>query len=91
MPDLKNFGYKNTDTMNMKWINQMNNFNDCLYEFRESATFIGFPDWDEFLVTPTVKPLGEYFQKLIYSTTSISIIKIKRVNGYVKTMGIKNF
>ena len=33
------------------WQNQLVNFQDCLYEYRESADFIAFPDWDDFMFT----------------------------------------
>jgi hypothetical protein len=52
MPNtLPGLGYDpNTETT---WNNQLVNFHDCLYEYRESAEFIAFPDWDELMVGMT--------------------------------------
>uniref|UniRef100_A0A183C0W9 C-type lectin domain-containing protein n=1 Tax=Globodera pallida TaxID=36090 RepID=A0A183C0W9_GLOPA len=40
----------NSETL---WSNQIADFLDCLYEFRESAKFISFPDWDDLLLSGT--------------------------------------
>ncbi|KAL3124894.1 hypothetical protein niasHT_001787 [Heterodera trifolii] len=40
----------NSETL---WNNQLINFHDCLYTFKESSAFIAFPDWDDLLLTPS--------------------------------------
>ncbi|KAL3115580.1 hypothetical protein niasHT_014257 [Heterodera trifolii] len=40
----------NSETL---WNNQLVNFHDCLYTFKESSAFIAFPDWDDLLLTPS--------------------------------------
>ncbi|KAI1709434.1 glycosyltransferase family 92 domain-containing protein [Ditylenchus destructor] len=47
-----------------QWNNQVVNFQDCLYEFRESAEYIAFPDWDDLMATPGFKPLPGVLKSL---------------------------
>uniref|UniRef100_A0A915NU54 Glycosyltransferase family 92 protein n=1 Tax=Meloidogyne floridensis TaxID=298350 RepID=A0A915NU54_9BILA len=49
------------------WQNQLVNFQDCLYEYRESADFIAFPDWDDFMFTRSYSiPYSSVLNKLAY-------------------------
>uniref|UniRef100_A0AC34F9I3 Glycosyltransferase family 92 protein n=1 Tax=Panagrolaimus sp. ES5 TaxID=591445 RepID=A0AC34F9I3_9BILA len=51
-----------------EYANQMTNSHMCLYEFKESAEFIAFTDWDDVLVGPnfgqTLATFADSFHKL---------------------------
>uniref|UniRef100_A0A914Q703 Glycosyltransferase family 92 protein n=1 Tax=Panagrolaimus davidi TaxID=227884 RepID=A0A914Q703_9BILA len=54
--------YKSSDTPNIpydsdgqiEYANQLTNSHQCLYEFKESAEFIAFTDWDDILIGPRI-------------------------------------
>jgi len=74
----------NAETM---WNNQLVNFHDALYEFRYSADFIAFPDWDEFIVTADSSPLPNVFSQLIQSNPSVAVFYYERSMGVMPSLG----
>lgn len=93
MPDnVEGFAYNpNTETT---WNNQLVNFHDCLYEFRESASFISFPDWDDLIFAggadtnlKMVKPLASIFYKLKKQEPKAASFIFQRTGGYLKKLG----
>jgi hypothetical protein len=87
MPIVNTLDYNpNSET---SWQNQLVNFQDCLYEFRESAKFIGFPDWDDFLFTPSYKiPYYSILNKFASDNPDNSILIVDRYMGVHETLGI---
>uniref|UniRef100_A0A914PK18 Glycosyltransferase family 92 protein n=1 Tax=Panagrolaimus davidi TaxID=227884 RepID=A0A914PK18_9BILA len=47
-----------------EYANQMTNSHMCLYEFRESAEFISFTDWDDVLVGPNFGKTPTHFAEM---------------------------
>uniref|UniRef100_A0A915ED63 Glycosyltransferase family 92 protein n=1 Tax=Ditylenchus dipsaci TaxID=166011 RepID=A0A915ED63_9BILA len=68
------------------WNNQLINFNDCLYEFRESADFIAFPDWDELIVTEQMKPLANIFQEIVNEIPNAASFLFERTTGSMQKL-----
>ncbi|KAI1697263.1 glycosyltransferase family 92 domain-containing protein [Ditylenchus destructor] len=63
------------------WNNQLINFHDCLYEFRESAEFIAFPDWDELMVTPRLRPVLSIFRDIVKEEPNVASFIYERMAG----------
>lgn len=66
---------------------QLVNFHECLYEFRESAEFIAFPDWDDLLMTPKFTPLPDILDKLKKEMPDTGVFIMKRYIGAVEKLG----
>ena len=47
-----------------EYSNQMTNSLECLYEFKESAEFIAFTDWDDVLLSPRLGFFGKTFHDI---------------------------
>jgi hypothetical protein len=77
------------------WNNQLVNFHDCLYEFRESAEFIAFPDWDDLLLAggadknlgSSIRPLGQLLEELALQEPTVASFMYYRTSGYYKKLG----
>ena len=77
-------GYNpNTET---HWSNQLVNFHDCLYEFRENTEFIAFPDWDDLMQTPGFEPMPSVFQRLASEMPNTAAFSISRYIGYALSL-----
>ena len=70
--------------------NQLINFHDCLYEFRESTEFIIFPDWDELMIQPSAeqRPLVNVFRALEAKYPRAASFIYQRVEGQISTLGL---
>lgn len=90
MPVLDSLAYDpNAETM---WNNQVVNFQECLYEYRESAEFIAFPDWDDLLVAPEFRPLPAQLKTMVAELSgddadNIGSFIIERHPGRMPTLG----
>jgi hypothetical protein len=66
------------------------NFHHCLYEFRESAAFIAFTDWDELMVVPQKSPqppIGALFRALAGQHPDAGAFYYQRVAGRMADLG----
>ncbi|KAH7718557.1 Protein F59C6.8 [Aphelenchoides avenae] len=63
-----------------EWGNQLAVFQECLYEFRESAEFIAFPDWDDLLVTLRHNSIVEAFRLSATMFPSAGAFVVKRTD-----------
>nr|CAD2168423.1 unnamed protein product [Meloidogyne enterolobii] len=69
------------------WQNQLTNFQDCLYEFKESAEFIAFPDWDDFFFTSNYNiPYYPILQKFAEQNPKVNTFIIDRYMGYHESL-----
>lgn len=69
------------------WNNQIVNSHHCLYEFRESAEFILFNDWDELIVKVNSQPLPSIFRELVERNRDTAALNYVRHAGYTKGLG----
>lgn len=84
MPRLDSMAYNpNAETM---WNNQLVNFHDAYYYFRESTDFIVFNDWDELLITPDFQPLAPIFQRLKEANPDVAAFNFQRINAMLPTI-----
>nr|CAD2174761.1 unnamed protein product [Meloidogyne enterolobii] len=73
------------------WQNQLTNFQDCLYEFKESAEFIAFPDWDDFFFTSNYNiPYYPILQKFAEQNPKVNTFIIDRYMGYHESLDEMN-
>jgi hypothetical protein len=63
------------------------NFQECLYEFRESADFVAFPDWDDLMMTPNFQPLPSALNKLREKFPFSCAFTYPRYIGAIQTLG----
>uniref|UniRef100_A0A914Y4A0 Glycosyltransferase family 92 protein n=1 Tax=Panagrolaimus superbus TaxID=310955 RepID=A0A914Y4A0_9BILA len=90
--------YKSSDTPNIpydsdgqtEYANQMTNSHLCLYEFKESAEFIAFTDWDDILIGPRTNfglNFGKFvdgFRQLSLSHPFAAAFSIPRFSSFIK-------
>jgi hypothetical protein len=86
MPIVDTLDYNpNSET---SWQNQLTNFQDCLYEFRESAKFIAFPDWDDFMFTSNYDiPYYNVLKSVALANPMVNTFIVDRYLGVHDTLG----
>jgi hypothetical protein len=61
---------------------------DCLYEFRENAEFIAFPDWDDLMFTKSYKiPYYQVLRSITHKNKKIAGFIVDRYMGYRESLG----
>uniref|UniRef100_A0A915PGP0 Glycosyltransferase family 92 protein n=1 Tax=Meloidogyne floridensis TaxID=298350 RepID=A0A915PGP0_9BILA len=68
------------------WNNQLINFHECLYEFKESAAFIGFPDWDDILISPSAIPFTKGLMDFSMANPQVAAFLPKRYPGQIEIL-----
>uniref|UniRef100_A0A7E4VGZ0 Glycosyltransferase family 92 protein n=1 Tax=Panagrellus redivivus TaxID=6233 RepID=A0A7E4VGZ0_PANRE len=75
----------NTET---EYANQVSNSQLCMYDFKESAEFISFPDWDDILIgTHNGKRFLTYYESFapfLTSNPNAAAFGVNRINAYLK-------
>ena len=64
---------------------QLTNAHECLYEFKESAEFIAFTDWDDVLLGPMSGPFAPRFQDLLNKYPLAASFSITRLDAFLPT------
>jgi hypothetical protein len=73
------------------WNNQLVNFQECLYEFKETTAFIGFPDWDDLLIGSGPVPFAEELIRFSGANPFAAAFLPKRFLGRIASLGLFDF
>ncbi|KAI1709436.1 glycosyltransferase family 92 domain-containing protein [Ditylenchus destructor] len=75
----------NTETT---FLHQLVNFQDCLYEFRESTEFIAFPDWDDLIITHDFRPSFPLMRQAAADNPKTASFLLSRYVAVFPTLGM---
>ncbi|KAF7635962.1 C-type lectin domain-containing protein [Meloidogyne graminicola] len=90
MPSI-NTGLNYNPNSETSWQNQLTNFQDCLYEFKESSEFIAFPDWDDFFFTSDYSiPYYPILKKFSDENPKVNTFIIDRYMGFHESLDEMN-
>uniref|UniRef100_A0A7E4VG30 Glycosyltransferase family 92 protein n=1 Tax=Panagrellus redivivus TaxID=6233 RepID=A0A7E4VG30_PANRE len=72
-----------------EYANQMSNSHECLYDFKDTAEFISFPDWDDIIIVqnrgPKLMTYYDTFGPFIQSHPNAAAFSVARVDISVQT------
>uniref|UniRef100_A0A7E4ULW2 Glycosyltransferase family 92 protein n=1 Tax=Panagrellus redivivus TaxID=6233 RepID=A0A7E4ULW2_PANRE len=72
-----------------EYFNQISNSHECFYEFKESAEFISFPDWDDILMGPRqengFQTYYDMFAPLIHQQPNAAAFSLNRYDTTLLT------
>lgn len=85
MPSIDGLDYN--PNIEVEWNNQVTDYLDCLYEFRENTVFLGFLDWDDFLFAPNYQSIPSILNHLVQTDQTIATFYMQRWNTYLQTLG----
>ena len=68
-----------------EYSNQMTNSHECLYEFKESADFIAFTDWDDVLLGPRLGSFYVGFNNVLELNPLAASFSVTRLYSHLPT------
>ncbi|KAE9554113.1 hypothetical protein FO519_002650 [Halicephalobus sp. NKZ332] len=68
-----------------EYSHQMTNSHECLYEFKDSAEFIAFTDWDDVLISPKSGSFVSQLQRIANLNPFAASFSITRLHSHLPT------